>query len=313
MTEKIPPNIIDFFSGRPLSEIKQEKVIRLSPEYDNLSMLYSNENNPDRYFAMKVLFWGLRLNGDVVGFVPWLDSVVACPDIIDPLNGQFEGYYDPAIDNIFYDAPMHKVLELETAHIYFDSHFAESTPEQRAKDKLLIQELPDDIGSHALLIGDDKKTLTLTEVISWRLYSDGEIVGTLIDPEKVHFTPVLSGDDSLYDASANSQFRFYFQHHIANQIKDDNPEALDAIAMLLAEGDIVDEGSSDKPTEQLSDQETDQSAQVEADKEKADGQMQAEPDQQGDKQGEQQSDSAAKPENSDNVHEMPNADNPDSQ
>lgn len=241
ITEKLPPNIIDFFSGRPLSEIKQEKVVRLSPEYDNLSMLYSNENNPDRYFAMKVLFWGLRLNGDVVGFVPWLDSIVACPDIIDPLNGQFEGYYDPAIDNIFYDAPMHKILELETSHVYFDDHFEDSTDEERSNDKLLIQELPDNIGTHALLIGDDKKTLTLTEVLSWRLYSDGDIVGTLVDPEKLHYTPVLPGDECLYDAPSNSQFRFYFQHHIANQIKEDNPEALDAIAMLLEEGAVLEE------------------------------------------------------------------------
>lgn len=254
MTDKMPPNIIDFFSGRPLSEIKQEKVIRMSLEFDNLSMLYSNENNPDRFFAMKVLFWGLRLNGDVVGFVPWLDSVVACPDIIDPLNGQFEGYYDPAADNIFYDAPMHKVLELETSHIYFDAPLDDDDQEETSDERILIQELPDNIGSHALLIADDNKTLTLTEVISWRLYSDGDIAGTLVDPEKIHYTPVLTGDECLYDAPGNSQFRFYFQHHIANQIKDDNPEALEAIASLLDENkssdiqavDDIDEANEDK-------------------------------------------------------------------
>ncbi|NRA41733.1 MAG: hypothetical protein HRU21_05415 [Pseudomonadales bacterium] len=237
MTDKAAPNIIDFFSGRPLSEIKQEKIIRISPEYDGLSMLYSNENNPDRYFAMRILFWGLRLNGDVVGFVPWLDSVVACPDIIDPLNGQFEGYYDPAIDNIFYDAPIHKVVELETSHVYFESHFdAPETGEvNEDQSEVLVQELPDTIGTHALLIGEDRKTLTLTEVISWRLYRDGHIAGTLVDPDKIGHTPILPGDLSLYDATNNPTFRFYFQHHIANQIKDDNPDALEAIAMLLDE------------------------------------------------------------------------------
>ena len=254
MTDKMAPNIIDFFSGRPLSEIKQEKVIRISPEYDDLSMLYSNENNPDRYFAMKVLFWGLRLNGDVVGFVPWLDSVVACPDIIDPLNGQFEGYYDAAVDNIFYDAPLHKILELETSHAYFESHFTGTgaTAENNPEEKVLLQELTDNIGTHALLIGDNQKTLTLTEVISWRLYDSGEIVGTLIEPDEVHYTPVIAGDECLYDASKNPQFKFYFQHHIANQIKDDNPEALDAIALLLEE----DRESPEIDTEEIPEKES---------------------------------------------------------
>lgn len=233
MTNKTAPNIIDFFSGRPLSEIKDEKIVRISPEYDGLGMLYSNENNPDRYFAMRILFWGLRLNGDVVGFVPWLDQVVACPDIIDPLNGQFEGYYDPVIDHVFYDAPMHKVVELETAQVYFESHHDRDVGDNNTE--LLLQEIPDTLGTHALLIGDDKKTLTLTEVISWGLYADGAIVGNLVDPDKVVQTPIVSGDECLYKAGSNPKFRFYFQHHIANQIKDDNPEALEAIAMLLAD------------------------------------------------------------------------------
>lgn len=218
--------VIDFFSGKPLSDIAQERIIRLSPENDGLCMLYSNDNNPDRYFAMKILCWGLRWNGDVVGLVPWLNKLIACPDIQDPTNGYWEGYYDPDIDHIFYDAPMHKVVELETALAYFETHLSEN-------DRPVVQEIPDNIGTHAMLLGPDEKTLTLTEVVSWRLSNEGIVTGMLVDPENVLSTPVLPGDECLYPATSNPQFRYYFQHHIANQIKNEDPEALAAIAQLI--------------------------------------------------------------------------------
>lgn len=218
--------VIDFFSGRPLSDLAQEKIIRLAPENDGLCMLYTNDSNPERYFAMKILCWGLRWNGDVVGMVPWLNQLVSCPEIQDPVNGCWEGYYDPDIDQVFYDAPMHKVVELETALAYFETHLADY---QHA----LVQEIPDNIGTHAMLLGDDQKTLTLAEVVSWRLDSEGDISAMLVDPEKMQSTPVLPGDDCLYPAQQNPQFRYFFQHHIANQIKNEDPEAMAAIALLL--------------------------------------------------------------------------------
>ena len=41
---------------------------------------------PINYFLLKVLAWGLRSNGEVVGLVPWLDELVACDEINDPLK-----------------------------------------------------------------------------------------------------------------------------------------------------------------------------------------------------------------------------------
>jgi len=218
--------VIDFFSGKPLQDLAQERIIRLSPENDGLFMLYSNDNNPDRYYAMKILCWGLRWNGDVVGMVPWLDKMVACPDIKDPLNGCWEGYYDADVDSIFYDAPMHKVVELETSLSYFETHLEEN-------NNTIIQEIPDNIGTHAMLFDNDGKTLTLTEVLSWRLYNDGSVSGMLVDEDKVENTPILVGDNALYPAEENVQFKYFFQHHIANQIKNEDPEALAAISLLI--------------------------------------------------------------------------------
>ena len=223
--------VIDFFSGKPLKDLDEQRIIRIAPEYDNLSMLYSNENNGDRYSSMRILFWGLRWNGDVVGLVPWMNQLIPCPEIQDPLNGCWEGYYDAEIDNVFYDAPMHKVMELETSLAYFETHLGEN----EVDPEKVLQELPDNIGSHAMLLTEDHHALTLTEVLSWRLYGDGTISAMLMAPEDIHYTPVLTADECLYRADDNSQFKYFFQYHVANKIKNEDPEALKSMALLFNE------------------------------------------------------------------------------
>ncbi len=223
------PNVIDFFSGKPLEDLEQERIIRLSPEIDGLCMLYSNQKNPEKYFAVKLLCWGLKWNGEVVGLVPWLNKVTACDEIQDPLNGRFEGYYDPDIDGIFFDAPMHKVVELETALAYFE------TLDEENEEKDILQMIPDNIGTHAILLDEESESLTLTEVNSWQLRASGSIEGMIIDHDNVNDTPILMTDEHLYPANEHSHFRYYFQHNIANQIKREDPEALAAIKVLLDE------------------------------------------------------------------------------
>jgi len=170
-------NVIDLFSGKTLSRIDEERFIRLAPELDGLEMLYSNDSSEGKLFSLQVMCWGLRANGDVVGLVPWLNKVMACTEICDPLNGRWEGYYDPGIDEIFNEPPIHKVVELETAAEYYEYQSVE--PED------IIQELPDTIGTHAILSDDGFNSLTLAEVVSWRLFNDGSISGMLADQERV--------------------------------------------------------------------------------------------------------------------------------
>lgn len=218
-------NVVDFFSGKRLSDLNDERFIRLSPELDGLEMLYSNDASHGRLFSLQVLCWGLRANGEVVGIVPWLNQLVPCPDICDPLNGRWEGYYDPGIDDVFEEAPIHKVVELETAAEYYE--YDSEEPED------IIQEIPDTIGTHAILSDDGFHSLTLAEVVSWRLQNDGHIEGMLADYDKVEATPILPGDDCLYTANSNPKFKYFFQHHIANKIKSKDPEALAAISLLV--------------------------------------------------------------------------------
>lgn len=220
-------NVIDIFSGKPISDFDEKRIIRLSPELDGLEMLYSNDASNGRLFSLQVLCWGLKKSGEVVGLVPWLNQIMPCPELCDPLNGHWEGYYDPGIDDVFEEAPMHKVVELETAADYYE--YQCDSPDD------IIQEVPDTIGTHAILSGDSFQSLTLAEVISWRLYNNGSISGMLANQNKVASTPILPGDACLYPAHKNAKFKYFFQHHIANKIKSKDPEAIAAISLLVDE------------------------------------------------------------------------------
>jgi hypothetical protein len=226
LSSSAPNNVVDLFSGKTLAALRGEQLIRLAPECDGLSMLYSNRHtDPNKLYSMKILCWGLRADGEVVGLVPWLNRLTPCTDLDDPDTGLWEGYYNPETDHLFLAAPPHKVSELKGAADYFAA--APDNP------NTVVQEIPDTIGTHAMLAGVDEHTLVLTEVLSWRLGNDGMVEAMLIDENNVQATPVLPGDDCLYPASHNPRFRYFFQHHIANQIKSEDPVALAAIAMLF--------------------------------------------------------------------------------
>ncbi len=218
-------NVVDIFSGKPLSAVDNQCIIRLAPENDGLCMLYSNQANPEKLYSMNLLCWALRQDGEVVGMVPWLNTLSSCIELQDPLNGHWEGYYDPLLDEIFEEPPLHKIVELETAAEYFDAH--------GQMQEHILQEISDHIGTHAMLANNDFRSLTLTEVHSWRLYGNGKISAMLIDQDKVTSTPVLPGDDALYEADSVPHFKYFFQHHIANQIKAEDPAALAAVALLI--------------------------------------------------------------------------------
>ena len=216
-------NVISIFTGKTLG-LNTNPIIRIAPELDGIEMLYSNDSAPNKLFSLKLICWALRQNGEVEGIVPWLNDVIPCPRISDPLNGHWEGYRNQKTGEIFYQAPEYKMIELQAAARHFQSN----------SHKLIsVQEIPDMIGTHAALADKRFKTLTLIEVNSWRLNEDGKIAGMLVDHKKVKSTPVLSGDKALFDAQKNKDFKYFFQHHMASKIKAQDPEAMAAVAMLM--------------------------------------------------------------------------------
>ncbi len=218
-------NVIDIFSGRTWSEQKQRRFIRMAPEIDGLDMLYSNEQHPNKLFTLKILAWGLRENGEVDGLVPWMNQLMPCTEIDDPFHGSWQGYYDAGIEEVFFEPPAHKIIELDSAADYYQFE-CESEEE-------VLQEIPDNIGTHAVLSGDGFESITLAEVVSWQLLQSGEISAMLIDESKVTTTPVLPGDDCLFSVGEREDFQYFFQHHIANKLKEKDPEAIAAIASLM--------------------------------------------------------------------------------
>ncbi len=219
--QTINNNVYDIFSGQ-LVNPHARRILRIAPEYDGIEVLYSNDTASHKLYSLKIICWAMREDGEVFALVPWLNQVMPAPEINDPLNGHWEGYRDPHYDDIFFMPPQHKIVELESAYDCF--HQNSNVP--------VIQEIPDVIGTHAVLTNNGFRTFSLIEILSWRLTADGQVHGMLIDDAQITTTPVLPGDQSLFPAQSHPDFKYFFQHRIANKIKAQDPEALAAIAML---------------------------------------------------------------------------------
>lgn len=220
-------NVIDLFTRKPLDEKESSKVIRLSPEMDGMEMLYSNDANPGKLFSMKVLCWALTKDGNVDAMVPWLNRLVPARELNDPLNGHWEGYYDSFHEQAYFEPPEHKILELENAASFYQVDTEDPN--------IILQEINDNIGTHAILSEDSFKTVVLVHVTSWRLYNDGRIMAMVANEEKVDTTPILTGDECLYAAQEHKDFRYFFHHIIANKIKKGDPDAISAFTRLVDE------------------------------------------------------------------------------
>lgn len=212
--------IIDF---RHHQQLAQPTIVRLLPELDGMEMLYTNEASEDVY-SLKVLCWALWSDGHVDGMVPWLNRIVACRSLDDPLHGHWEGFMDAQTGQILFSIPNFKEEYLRNSAQFYPI-IEHSQPE-------IIQEIPDTIGSHAIFSNDGFATFCMEEIHSWRLYSDGTLLAMAVEESSPHNTPVLPGDDCLYSVYHRKDFQYYFQHAIANKLKSNDPDALAAMASL---------------------------------------------------------------------------------
>ena len=216
--------VISLLTRMPWQESCDDKLIRLSPELDGLEILYSNDSNPNLVFNMKILCWGLNKKGEVVALVPWLDKLQSCQILTDPLNGTWRGYRNPVNGKVFFDAPQHKFNELRCAVRYF-------APIPRHDS--IIQEIPDNIGTHAIFSKDNLQTFEVKQIISWRLMTSGTILAMIANHNEVTQTPILPGDTCLYPAQSHTEFKYFFHHSIANQLKKGDKKAIHAFSGFM--------------------------------------------------------------------------------
>lgn len=220
-------NVIDLFTRRPFDDTPHETIVRIAPELDGISLLYQNDLHPNRLFTMNILCWALMDDGHIDAMVPWLKTIVPAHSITDPLGGHFEGFFDHRHNRVFYEAPDYKAAELESAYEYFID-----TPMPSSN---VLQEIPDTIGTHAILTHDRFKTVELVGVTSWRLLNSGEMQGMIAEQDLVKYSPVLVGDASLRCAQNHNDFHYFFQYDIANQLKRGDPDAIAAFSQLIDE------------------------------------------------------------------------------
>lgn len=215
--------VVSIFTGKSIYK-KYNPIVRIAPELDGLEMLYSNTSTPNKLYSLKICCWAIHANGVVQGMVPWLNKLMPCTEINDPLDGHWQGYRYPQNNEVFYHAPDYKVAELETAAQHYCPLGAKNIAEQ---------EIPDTIGTHAALTHDGFKTLTLIEIHGWRLNTEGYVEGLFVERKHILSSPVLHGDSSLVCAQNHPDFKYFFQHRMANKIKNQDPEAMAAISLLI--------------------------------------------------------------------------------
>lgn len=214
----------DILHFPPHSRSKQAaKIVTILPCYENLCMLYAHHALSTRkLFAIRILAWAKLDSGGYAALTPWLNTVRQCHELCDPETGQVQSYYCPLSERQFTNIPEHYRQALD--------HFPSVTNENRTQ---LLQEIPDLIGSHAALIAQNHREFSLEPVVSWRLYDDGSLQGMVARMEHATETPVLAGDPCLYCAQREESFRYFFQYHIANQIKAGGEIATRAIQRLI--------------------------------------------------------------------------------
>jgi len=223
-------NVVNLFTQQPVSSSAHNRIIQLYPETNGIRMLYSAPDKPERLVAVPVLCWVLKEDGEITALLPWLDDIIDCESIEQQYQISWEGFYNPLNEEIFYDTPAQAQAILQVSARYI----APSNYNSASATATVIQEIIDPIGTHALMINDSCDAFVLTSVISWQLDSDGAIQAMLADNEAIEKFPVLPGDSCLYPASSDKNFKCFFQRDIAEQIREQNPETLQAIENLFA-------------------------------------------------------------------------------
>ena len=142
---------------------------RTSPYFFNAGLFNTGEDLLELSKAYAAALQRSGLDYDII-FGPAYKGIplatVTAMALADPLNGRWEGYRLPGSDYLFVEAPEHKVQEMDAAL----SFFGKPQPGEQA-----IQEIPDTIGTHAVFSEDNFHTISLMEVVSWKLFADGTL------------------------------------------------------------------------------------------------------------------------------------------
>ena len=236
-----PTNVVNLFTKKSISAHTDQRIVRVCAEHNGARMLYSTADRPERLVAVPILCWALLEDGSVSGIVPWLNQVLPCKEVESKFNIVWEGYYCSIDENIFVDAPAEVIATLSIAARFNSSVLTKNknalsntaASVNNDTDWHIVQEIPDPIGTHALLVNESSQSLILTAVVSWTLDEHGGLHGMLADDAQIDKLPVLPGDGCLFSADEDTGFKCFFPRDIAEQIRIQNPETMEAIEELF--------------------------------------------------------------------------------
>lgn len=231
--QKATSNVVNLFTQQTIQPKATPRIIRVCAELSGIRMLYSNDDNSERLVAVPILCWALTEGGEIIGLVPWLDEVIDCETVEENFQVKWEGFYNHHTEEIFFHPPEESAAILTTSARFIESYELPSKGSSSHQASAIIQEFADPIGTHALLVNPQSDSLLLTSVISWTLNSNGQLHAMLADDTQIEKLPVLPSDNCLYDAHSDESFKCFFQRDIAEQIREQNPETMQAIEKLF--------------------------------------------------------------------------------
>lgn len=220
--------IVSFYTGQQLNDLGDYTVLCIQPESSGIKMVYRNNPHEERYIAVPILCWGITSTGEIVGLVPWVSELLDCKTIAAKFDICWEGYYSSDGDQVFTEPPQLIKDSLQLQQRYLGQH-------PKKANHNVIQEIFDAVGTHAMLVHPESDSIVLTAVVSWCLLGDGSIQPRVADEDKPYKYPILAGDDCLYNVMDNPGFRCFFQREIAEQIRNRDPETIEAIERLFVD------------------------------------------------------------------------------
>lgn len=264
-------DVVSLFTGETIETVEQ-KIVAIVGESSSIRMLYSTAENRERLIAVPLICWAMREDGECIGVVPWINEILDCQQVQERYGVIWEGYYDAINEEILTEIPEKAKAELlinarYTPKIQLDKTSADKTEDipvfltknatNAAQCQLeqveyfdVIAEIADPIGTHAMIVksnhngeSDNKdqndcavvesSTMYLTNVVSWALDTNGELHAMVADEACVTKLPVLPGDECLFSVNKDNRFQCFFPRDIAEQIRENDAETLDAIEHLF--------------------------------------------------------------------------------
>ncbi len=213
--------IIDFTEIQKDKEEQKKQIVYLHQETGLYDGLYFKDNDPDIAYRIKISFWGVDQQGEIVALIPFLKDICVLEELNDPEKMHFAGYYDVLNEEILEELPEFKEKEV----LHYKSNFDLSRKNKDCLNSEIVQTIQDNSGVHGVFVDVNTEELSIVPIHSWRLYDDGTLEPFIVREDAMHLSPIIltgTPEDDNYIESMHvmPNFSYYFNYETAQKVKD---------------------------------------------------------------------------------------------